>query len=434
MAKENHVHKTNVLPEKTDEARDLDVIAGYGVQFQDFKVRLGEHDGGKLYFGGDIDNALTFVALDENGNYDPSFGVDGVMQPPPNLPSTVLYCMTIHDGMLTVGDGFYIYRVDFNGQLDSNFSVDGVVIAGGGLTSDVIIQPHGLITATALDPMGFFSAMRLNDVGQLDTTFGNQSGWMRFPAGSKPFAKKLFGYANGKVLMVGDYEHGETRTSILAIRTAGFPKPTSRPIGPDGKKIVTVPGTGGNDRIDIWQQGSTTVVNYPEVPGPEYYFEDVGAVVIDSLDGNDRVQCAFVQDPNMEQPVNIDIRSGSGDDEIFYQHLATLDAAMPKFDLGSGRDKLWTFVDNGCSCGPYAFEYCDGDIDHLLEPPCSYENGVDSLLQGLIFQESESHRIWWIEDDLANTRSGGNFAGWEFFAPCPSAPVQQLGLQIWLMR
>ena len=181
---------------------------------------------GPIVYPGD----LKVFSMNQFGDLNPGFGVGGVITKP-NPASYWNKGLAFNDGMLTVGMGNKIMRFDTQGIADASFGVGGTVDLGINVSvQQIILQPFGT-TTIALNWNSFtidneYIAVRLEADGQLDSTFGNQSGYHRQQLGSKATLKSIFGHTNGKVLMVGDYKlPGNGPRNVMLLRTDPWVQP-----------------------------------------------------------------------------------------------------------------------------------------------------------------------------------------------------------------
>ena len=180
--------------------------------------------------GGPGESHPRLVALTENGVVDESFGDGGqIVEPVRSLP--MASALEVHDGLVTVAGGELLMQLSSSGMLRGNFSMNGVAeLFPECEVTDIQLMTYGRIAVSVKMPplMGnSYSVARLLQDGTPDpmfshTTFGVPvDGWMTATYGHAAFAKKLFAYANGKLLVGGDFRYdveGEAGQDIILMR------------------------------------------------------------------------------------------------------------------------------------------------------------------------------------------------------------------------
>ena len=113
------------------------------------------------------------------GDFDPSFGSDGVVETPIGESSgTATGVVTQPDGKIVVGgvssEGFTLVRYLPNGGLDGSFGMGGIATGPIGGAESLAIQPDGKLLLGGWTSGRGLSVARYNPDGGLDTSFGSQ--------------------------------------------------------------------------------------------------------------------------------------------------------------------------------------------------------------------------------------------------------------------
>jgi uncharacterized delta-60 repeat protein len=193
-------------------------------------------DAGRVVLGGS--GATGFVVrLLENGELDPSFGTDGVLE----MPNGMLVNAIAQDSsghILAAGSAFNdangidvgVARIDSNGSLDRTFGNGGVVllatVPGGGpeIARSIRSTSRGriLVAGEAFESgQSKFLVARLNPAGTLDATFGSGGYVLASPAPGNDVAFAVGTQSTGAVVVAGTSgETGSFQTDMAVIRLA----------------------------------------------------------------------------------------------------------------------------------------------------------------------------------------------------------------------
>ena len=138
---------------------------------------------GRIVVVGSISGGLGSFGLgrlDVNGNFDPSFGLGGVVTTDLG-PSSIAYAVALQsDGKIVAGGTgsvggatMALARYGSDGSLDMTFGVSGIATPdfSGGIAPEVLITASGKIIAVA-QGLGEFALAAFDSQGQVDTTFG----------------------------------------------------------------------------------------------------------------------------------------------------------------------------------------------------------------------------------------------------------------------
>jgi len=198
------------------------------------------------------------------GDLDPSFGIGGSERFLPSNEDIALRGVTMQpDGkiVLTGSDqttnSVLVVRLLENGAFDPSFGVGGVVLTPFAPTSfgegrAVAIQPDGKIVVAgaakgAVD--GDFLAIRYLENGALDPSFGGGDGIEIFPVGaSQDRAEALTIGANERLLLTGESRLPENKgveVGVAVLQTGGKPDLS---FDVDGVKTLKTPGGEPSDQ------------------------------------------------------------------------------------------------------------------------------------------------------------------------------------------
>ena len=153
---------------------------------------LAVADDGSIYFGGSSEYPasyqMTIVHLLENGQLDPSFGVNGVKQMLLGTSSAAGDITILGDGSLLIAGGvtdtitgpdLALFHMFPDGTLDPAFGVGGIVSFGSDTLPyfgfDMIHVPGSNSLLIGLMPNAMIGRFNLD--GSLDTTFNNPNGY-----------------------------------------------------------------------------------------------------------------------------------------------------------------------------------------------------------------------------------------------------------------
>lgn len=162
-------------------------------QMNDYGFAVAVQTDGKIVMAGfanvDSSNDFCLVRLQSNGNYDSTFGVNGIVTTDLQASSGD-YLLSIclqPDGRILVGGrthfgmsahDFAIARYSYNGNIDSTFGTNGIVLTDfngfNDYGSDMKIQSDGKIVMAGYSFDGTTTSMgfaRYLQNGQLDSTF-----------------------------------------------------------------------------------------------------------------------------------------------------------------------------------------------------------------------------------------------------------------------
>ncbi|MEM6692187.1 MAG: hypothetical protein AAF664_22350 [Planctomycetota bacterium] len=217
---------------------------------------------------------IELCGFDLNGNPDNGFGSGGVIDlsahAVSNWPSTKI---AVNDQQITAGFDNQVARVGFDGVLDESFGYGGVMpLLYQGKVTDLILQPYGMTTVafkmTSVGSENQYAIRRMLFDGLPDESFGNSNGvwkgWLQLPWGQLARAGHLHGYANGKVLMAGEYTTapGAIKNATL-LRTEAFSFETELPEF-DGDGFTTHDPTHGGQPPQ----------NFDQIVFPEHEFNE----------------------------------------------------------------------------------------------------------------------------------------------------------------
>lgn len=140
---------------------------------------------GKILMAGTInDYEAVVVRIDQNGQFDTSFGADGILR---FIYESWSYTGKIMDIKVASDDSFYLtgersrlllMHFSKDGVLDSQFGVNGFALADNDLANslgqNILIQKNGKILVTGLFTTNWQNiSVRFNPDGSIDTTYGN---------------------------------------------------------------------------------------------------------------------------------------------------------------------------------------------------------------------------------------------------------------------
>ena len=272
------VHHNGVVRLNEDGARDMPYGTNGMVRFDtavgtEMTAVKSDMDGARLVIFGEAwepheDGLATMrprlLALNEDGDNDPAFGVNGQIQEPVSH-LTKVSALEAHNGILTIAGGDILMQIDSTGMLRGNFSINGVTdVFEDGEVTDIELMTYGRIAVSVKMPpiMGnAFSVARFLPDGTLDPTFAHSTfgppvdGWMSATYGHAAFAKKLFAYANGKLLVGGEFRfnvQGEAGQDMIVMRLNATSEGT-----PEGNPD----GVGGIGGIKAQQRTTHSPIN-----------------------------------------------------------------------------------------------------------------------------------------------------------------------------
>ena len=124
--------------------------------------------------------SFSIGRLDANGNFDPTFGVGGVVTTDLGASSSAYSVALQPDGKIVAGgtgsvggSTMPLARYESDGSLDMTFGVSGIATPdfSGGSAREILITANGKIIAAA-QGLAEFALVAFDSNGQLDTTFG----------------------------------------------------------------------------------------------------------------------------------------------------------------------------------------------------------------------------------------------------------------------
>lgn len=128
--------------------------------------------------GGIVTSHIVIARYSDNGNVDPSFGVNGIQTL--LLDEVGAYALSVAlqaDGKIlltgTTDIDVFLARLQPDGSFDTTFGTNGYVILGSGTGYSILVQPDNKILVAGNDNSGNAFITRCLSDGILDTDFGN---------------------------------------------------------------------------------------------------------------------------------------------------------------------------------------------------------------------------------------------------------------------
>jgi uncharacterized delta-60 repeat protein len=247
---------------------------------------------GKVLIAGASNNSadrFSLIQLDEHGNLDPMFGINGVVTTNLGQSSSIVKIALQPDGkIIAVGNQFnsgtnqiVVARYLANGQLDTSFGSAGTQVlsslTGNSLASDLQLHSDGriLIGGTAANGSGTaangtdtdFAIVRLLANGVLDSTF-NGTGVSLVNFGGEELLNGLAIHSDGKISLVGRSEVGGQPYLAVARLQANGANDTS--FGSNGMQRVELGNKSSGLAIEIQLDHKLVIVGSTNFAGDQH--------------------------------------------------------------------------------------------------------------------------------------------------------------------
>jgi uncharacterized delta-60 repeat protein len=180
---------------------------------------------------------LLIVKLDANGNFDASFGTNGMLLTDLGYTNEYITDFVIHNNKIVItgtvsGTNFLphtvLARFTMNGTLDTTFSTDGYHLETPD-NSDystcfgkkIRILPDGTILASghAIGNNNYdLFLVAFNDDGTRATGFGNNGQYLHLNSARQDFSGDLVIQADGKIIITGVYSSGTVSRRNMLVR------------------------------------------------------------------------------------------------------------------------------------------------------------------------------------------------------------------------
>ena len=173
---------------------------------------------GGAYYNSDGNGRFLLARLNTNGNFDPSFGINGIVPAivigPTNDDAITSLTVQVDSKIIAAGysqntnnnhSEFVLSRYNINGVIDSTFGTNGIVttsIMTSSVAESVALQSDQKIVVSGSSynaPTNYFALTRYNTDGTLDNGFGIQT--LAVDGGSQAFAMEL--QNDGKIIEAG---------------------------------------------------------------------------------------------------------------------------------------------------------------------------------------------------------------------------------------
>jgi len=186
---------------------------------------------GKIDFDSDTEFDIFLVRMKENGSFDSTFGVYGMMSAITDAFDEDISAIALQDdGKIVIAGStdqsgtrdFLLLRFTSDGEFDESFSGDGVVITGAANEEEAFslaIQTDGkIIAAGYTSQLGSddFALVRYNTDGSLDATFSDD-GIVATGGGWSDKVKAVLLQDDGKIVAAGSSYDGVSDVSIFSL-------------------------------------------------------------------------------------------------------------------------------------------------------------------------------------------------------------------------
>jgi uncharacterized delta-60 repeat protein len=268
---EFHVGRMSVI--RLDNSGNLDTtfdkdgklildIGGDEFSGKDAKSLAVDENGKILIAGTDRNNNVSefiILRLNDNGSFDNTFSDDGIDRISVGNNYDIAYSLILdkNNRIVLAGNSYTetgpqdysVIRLKTDGTLDSTFSDDGKLIFPIGVSDDqarsVTLDENGKLLIAGLSYNGKnydFSAARVNDDGNLDSTF-DEDGKVMIHSNGIDEAKSMVIDSDGKVLAAGfSYTGSDNDFSIVRLNADGS---LDKTFNHSGK--LTIPVGDGDD-------------------------------------------------------------------------------------------------------------------------------------------------------------------------------------------
>jgi uncharacterized delta-60 repeat protein len=214
-------------------------INGYYIQNDSiddpFLFRLKLQSDGKLIllnnYRYDTINDYSLFRLNTNGSLDSSFGQNGSIHVQLMIARSWAYniCIQADDKILTTGTqggcAWYIYAIRHNpdGSIDPSFGNNGLFLsseAGHGIDVDQLSNDNILLTAETFadDTLCRYTYIRLNNLGQVDSSFNGSGIFRILPGSPADVAVESILYENCGILTCGFAKQGASTILMKLVK------------------------------------------------------------------------------------------------------------------------------------------------------------------------------------------------------------------------
>ena len=188
------------------------------------------------YYNSDGNGRFLLARLNTNGNFDPSFGINGIVPAivigPTNDDAITSLTVQADSKIIAAGysqntnnnhSEFVLSRYKINGVIDSTFGTNGIVttsIMTSSFAESVALQSDQKIVVSGSSynaPTNYFALTRYNTDGTLDNGFGIQT--LAVDGGSQAFAMEL--QNDGKIIEAGSLVGGRSNFAMARYLSTG---------------------------------------------------------------------------------------------------------------------------------------------------------------------------------------------------------------------
>ena len=268
---------------------------------------------------------FALVAIDSGGHPDNSFGTSGTVQSDVHLGEILARIAVDSSGNIYAADAFSdvntgapifgIYQFTAQGVLNNGYGNGGIAeiddpsVAGSSIGVTVDSSGRALATGAVFDESGGQDVIlaRFDVNGNLDTSFA-PNGYVVNSFTGEDFGDNVLVQSDGKIIVTGenndDFFFNARYTNPQAV-----PPPPPTPVTIDANGNLLIPGTNGDDNIQVLPAGPGSVdVIYNGTDAG--VFSPTGIIIATGKNGNDTINI------NSAVTIAASITGGNGNDTL----------------------------------------------------------------------------------------------------------------------